>query len=91
MRYSNVKEINSCIIMKKKLVFVACVLFCSLAVVQYVAMDRVFEIKPITSESVVENQVNITPVKTEIYSVGEYIVVKKDGKYFVYEKKAKSI
>ena len=75
--------------MKKKLVFVAFVLFCSLAFMQYVAMDRVFQTK--TSEPMVQDQINVTPVKTEIYSVGDYIVVKKDGKYFVYEKKAKSI
>lgn len=77
--------------MKKKLVFVAFVLFCSLAVMQYVTMDRVFEVSPASAETIAEDQVKFEPVKTEIYSAGDYVVVKKNGKYFVYEKKAKSI
>ncbi len=77
--------------MKKKLVFVACILFCSLAVVQYVAMDKVFETKPLVNQSITDSNLEIKPVKTEIYSAGEYVVVKKDGKFFVYEKKTKSI
>ncbi|MCO4819287.1 MAG: hypothetical protein KC517_06665 [Bacteroidetes bacterium] len=77
--------------MKKKLVFIACVLFCSLAVVQYVAMDKVFDEKPLVSQSIPDDVLKIEPVKTEVYSVGDYVVVKKDGKFFVYEKKPKSI
>ncbi|MFT5724386.1 MAG: hypothetical protein ACI9JN_001505 [Bacteroidia bacterium] len=77
--------------MKKKLVFIAFVLFCSLAFMQYVAMDNVFDNKSISLEPVQEIEANFQPVKTEVYSVGEYVVVKKDGKFFVYEKKAKSI
>ena len=77
--------------MKKILVFVACILFCSLAVVQYVAMDKVFETKPLVNQSITDSNLEIKPVKTEIYSAGEYVVVKKDGKFFVYEKKTKSI
>jgi hypothetical protein len=77
--------------MKKKLVFIAFVLFCSLAFMQYVAMDRVFDNKTISETQITPEQVEFKPVKTEIYSVGEYVVVKKDGKYFVYEKKPKSI
>ena len=77
--------------MKKKLVFVAFVLFCSLASMQYVTMNQVFDTAPETVESNTIDQANFQPVKTEIYSAGDYVVVKKDGKYFVYEKKAKSI
>ncbi len=77
--------------MKKKLVFVAFVLFCSLAFMQYVTMKQVFDKSPETVESNTLDQANFQPVKTEIYSAGDYVVVKKDGKYFVYEKKAKSI
>lgn len=77
--------------MKKKLVFVAFVLFCSLASMQYVTMNQVFDKSPETVESNTLDQANFQPVKTEIYSAGDYVVVKKDGKYFVYEKKAKSI
>jgi len=77
--------------MKKKLVFVAFVLFCSLASMQYVTMNQVFDKSPETVESNTLDQADFQPVKTEIYSAGDYVVVKKDGKYFVYEKKAKSI
>jgi hypothetical protein len=54
-------------------------------------MDNVFDNKSISLEPVQEIEANFQPVKTEVYSVGEYVVVKKDGKFFVYEKKAKSI
>lgn len=77
--------------MKKKLVFVAFVLFCSLASMQYVTMNQVFDTVPETVESNAIDQADFQPVKTEIYSAGDYVVVKKDGKFFVYEKKAKSI
>ena len=77
--------------MKKKLVFVAFVLFCSLASMQYVTMNQVFDTTPKTVESNLVDEANFQPVKTEIYSAGDYVVVKKEGKYFVYEKKAKSI
>lgn len=77
--------------MKKKLVFVAFVLFCSLASMQYVTMNQVFDNVPETVESNAIDQADFQPVKTEIYSAGDYVVVKKDGKFFVYEKKAKSI
>jgi len=77
--------------MKKKLVFIACVLFCSLAVVQYVAMENVFESESVTAETKPQESLDVQPVKTEVYSVGDYLVVKKGGKYFVYEKKPKSI
>ncbi len=73
--------------MKKKLVFVSLVLFCSLGLLQYFAMENVFTETPVSPEPVIEDSVQIVePVKAEIYSAGDYVVVIKDGKYFVFPK-----
>ena len=76
--------------MKKKLVFVSLVLFISLGILQYFSMQNAFESTPVVEEVVDEKKPEIQPVKSEIYSVGEYVVVKIDGKFYVYKKQVKS-
>ncbi len=76
--------------MKKKLVFIGFILFCSLAVFQYLAMENAFEAKQIEQNKEESISDVVKPAKSEIYSAGDYVVVKKDGKYFVYKKATKS-
>ena len=68
----------------KKIVFVALVLFSSLILIQYVLLQGVLT-KSSKPESVEINEV-IQPVKNQMFDAGQYIVVIKDGKYFVYKK-----
>lgn len=76
--------------MKKKLVFVSLVLFISLGILQYFSMQNAFEAAPVVQEVVEEKPVEAQPAKSEIYSAGDYVVVKIDGKYYVYKKQVKS-
>lgn len=78
--------------MKKKLVFVSLVLFCSLALLQYFALGDAFSENTVSQEPVPADTIEtVQPVKSEIYSAGDYVVVKKDGKFFVFPKHKTSI
>ncbi|MBI1307246.1 MAG: hypothetical protein GC181_11640 [Bacteroidetes bacterium] len=68
----------------KKIAFVAIVLFASLILLQYGLMQNLFNqtaSKPETS-----HEQNVQPVHDQIFDTGDYIVVLKSGKYYVYKK-----
>lgn len=68
----------------KKILFVALVLFGSLILLQYVLLQGV--VSPVASPEP-DNKIElIQPVKNQMFDAGDYIVVIKDGKYFVVEK-----
>lgn len=82
---------NSCRHMKKKLVFVSLVLFFSLTLLQYFVLGNIFASNYTSDEAKPESEVVVQPVQNGIYSAGDYFVVLKDGKYYVYKKSPKAI
>ncbi|MBO6516658.1 MAG: hypothetical protein JJ975_08910 [Bacteroidia bacterium] len=77
--------------MRKKLVFVSLVLFCSLAMLQYFAMDNAITPSPVSEEPVVEDTAKVVqPVKSELYIAGDYVILIKNGKYYVYPRAKQS-
>ena len=69
----------------KKIVFVALVLFSSLVLLQYVLLRQVIS-TPASSSTEVEKTEVAKPVNAQMYDAGDFIVVLKDGKYYVYKK-----
>ncbi|MCB9241023.1 MAG: hypothetical protein H6608_07820 [Flavobacteriales bacterium] len=72
----------------KKIVFVALILFGSLLLLQYMLLNGVMT-PPVSQQNDVP-QLVVQPVKDQIFDTGDHIVVLKDGKYYVYEKKLPS-
>lgn len=68
----------------KKVAFVALVLFGSLIILQYVLMRPM--LAPISAQDVPNKVEIVQPVNAEIFQHQDYIVVYKDGRYFVYRK-----
>jgi len=78
--------------MRKKLVFVSLVLFCSLALLQYFSLNRAFDGSTEQSKTDSEPLLNVQPVnQVNVYYYDDYFVVQKDGKYVVYPAQNKSI
>lgn len=73
--------------MKKKVIFVALILFSSLALLQYFSLAKVMKSASVDSNQIEAIDTPIVPTDTEIYQNGDYIILKKDGQYFFFEKK----
>ena len=71
--------------MRKKLVFVSVVLFCSLALLQYFSLNGAFDSSSEQTKTDQEPIFNVQPVnQVNVYYYDDYFVVQKDGKYIVY-------
>jgi hypothetical protein len=78
--------------MRKKLVFVSLVLFCSLALLQYFSLNRAFDNSSEQTKADQKPMLNVQPVnQVNVYYYDDYFVIYQDGKYVVYPSQKKSI